>query len=260
MCRMHKNKKRFCGISIEREGIIIDKKIATEKLYEKILDWFRQQLISGELKEGETIPSERELATQFGVSRVPVREALRILEYIGIISNGPEGMQIQRVDFQILNPKVNFASKITKETIISLMEVRMFLESGAAYYAALRRTDEDLNKMRACIRQMSKALENPNVDEETLIRSSHDFHFCVIEATKNPVLENMYRNLYDLLEISKQYTMNKSSVSDSTLMDHEAILYKIESCNPDEASRYMKFHLNRALMKVPTDGEKQNRE
>ena len=73
------------------------------KYYEVILDWFRQQILSGQMKEGDTIPSERELAAQFGVSRVPVREALRILEYIGIISNGADGMIIQRVDVQLLH-------------------------------------------------------------------------------------------------------------------------------------------------------------
>ncbi len=215
-----------------------------------ILDWFRQQLIIGELKEGDVIPSERELATRFGVSRVPVREALRILEYIGIVSNGPDGMQIQRVDIQILNPKVNFASKVTMETITNLFEVRVFMESAAAFYAALRHTDEDIQKMRASIQHMSEVIEDPEADESAIINSSHDFHFCVIAAAKNPVLENMYKNLYDLLEISKQYTMIRSRVSDATLMDHEAILYKIESGNADEASKYMRFHLNRALKKL----------
>lgn len=228
----------------------IEKKGTSEKYYEMILDWFRQQIILGELKEGDVIPSERELATKFGVSRVPVREALRILEYIGIISNGPDGMQIQLVDIQIMNPKVNFASKITMETITNLFEVRIFLESAAAYYAAIRHTDEDIQKMRESIQHMSSVIEDPEADEDSIIKSSHEFHFCVIAAAKNPVLENMYRNLYDLLEISKQYTMNRNEVSDATLMDHEAILYKIESGNPDEASRYMKFHLNRALKKL----------
>ena len=58
----------------------MEKKASSNKYYETILDWFKSQIMSGELKEGDTIPSERELATRFGVSRVPVREALRILE------------------------------------------------------------------------------------------------------------------------------------------------------------------------------------
>ena len=101
------------------------------KYYEVILDWFRQQILSGQMKEGDTIPSERELAAQFGVSRVPVREALRILEYIGIISNGADGMIIQRVDVQLFTPGANFATEITQETIENLFEVRIFLESAA---------------------------------------------------------------------------------------------------------------------------------
>ena len=227
-----------------------DKKAAANKYYEKILDWFKQQLISGELREGDPVPSERELAALFGVSRVPVREALRILEYIGIVENSPDGMIIQRVDIQLLNPKANFASEITMETLENLFEVRIFLESAAAYYAAERRTGADIMRMQESIRQMSAAIDNPDADATALIKSSHDFHFHVIAAAKNPVLENMYRNLYELLEVSKQYTMRSTQVSDATLMDHEAILYKIESGNGEEASRYMKFHLTRALKKL----------
>lgn len=231
----------------------MEKKSASNKYYEIILDWFKQQLISGEMKEGDTIPSERELAARFEVSRVPVREALRILEYIGIISNGPDGMTIQKVDIQLLNPKANFASEITIETIENLFEVRIFLESAAAYYAAIRRTDEDIRRIRESIQQMAAAIENPDAEEKEIIKASHEFHFLIIAAAKNPVLDNMYHNLYDLLEISKQHTMNSSHVSYSTLMDHEAILYKIENRNPDEASKYMKIHLTRALNKIGRD-------
>ncbi len=233
---------------------MIEKKTSSNKLYEKILDWFRQQLILGELKEGDVIPSERELAAQFSVSRVPVREALRILEYIGIISNGTDGMVVQRVDIQILNPKVNFASKITLETITNLFEVRIFLESAAAYYAALRHTDEDIQNMRESIQSMSSIIENQEADEDDIVKASHNFHLCVIEAAKNPVLENLYHNLYDLLEISKHYTMSRNRASDASLMDHEAILYKIESGNADEASKYMKYHLNRAFKRLNPEG------
>ena len=96
----------------------MEKKASSNKYYETILDWFKSQIMSGELKEGDTIPSERELATRFGVSRVPVREALRILEYIGIVSNTADGMTVQKVDIQLLNPKANFATDITMETIV----------------------------------------------------------------------------------------------------------------------------------------------
>ena len=190
------------------------------KYYEVILDWFRQQILSGQMKEGDPIPSERELASQ------------------------------------LFTPGANFATEITQETIENLFEVRIFLESAAAYYAALRHTDEDIVQIREAIQAMSVAIDDPESDSESLTRSSHAFHLRVITAAKNPVLENLYRSLYDLLEISKQYTMRPESVSDSTLMDHEAILYKIESGNAEDASKYMKFHLSRALKRVMAEHEK----
>ena len=100
----------------------------TNKYYETILDWFRQQLNSGALKEGDVIPSERELASRFGVSRVPVREAFRILEYIGIISNEPDGMTVKAVNMQQMNLKADFARDVTMETLENLFEVRIILE------------------------------------------------------------------------------------------------------------------------------------
>ena len=135
-------------------------------------------------------------------------------------------------------------------------EVRIFRESAGAYYAALRHTEEDIEQIRKAITAMSAAIDDPDADSEAFTRSSHAFHLRVIAAAKNPVLENLYRSLYDLLEISKQYTMRPESVSDSTLMDHEAILYKTESGNADDASKYMKFHLSRALKRVMADHDK----
>lgn len=236
---------------------MIEKRTSTDKYYEIILDWFKQQIMTGQLREGDTIPSERELATQFGVSRVPVREAIRILEYIGIISNGPDGMTVQKTDMQFLNPMANFATEITLETLENLFEVRVFLESSAAFFAAQRRTEEDIRLMRQSVQEMSRALDNPEEEEEILIRSSHDFHFYVIAAAKNPVLDNIYSSLYDLLEVSKQYTVNHESAYESSLMDHEAILYKIEQGDAEEASRYMRFHLNRAMRRLLAQREKE---
>lgn len=231
------------------------KNVSANKYYEIILDWFKSQIISGALKEGDIIPSERELAAQFGVSRVPVREALRILEYIGIISNTSEGMQIQKVDAQMFQLNTNFATEITRETLEDLFEVRTFIESAAAYQAALRRTEEDLQHMRESIRQMSAVIDSADKDEEELIRASHQFHFQVVSAVHNPVLDNVYRSLYDLLQISKEYTLHVDCVSHSTLLDHEAILYKIESQDAEEASKYMQYHLSRAMTKLDAGTE-----
>ena len=159
-------------------------------------------------------------------------------------------MIIQHVDAQMMAPKINFASEITRETMENLFEVRVFLESAAAYYAAIRRTEGDLRGLKESIDLMADACLNESQNDEEVIQTSHDFHFKVIRMAKNPVLENVYRNLYDLLEISKHYTLNPADNLDSTLMDHEAIYYKIQDRDADMASKYMKLHLTRAKKKL----------
>ena len=238
---------------------MIEKKSVSDKYYEIILDWFKEQIMTGRFREGQVIPSERELAAKFGVSRVPVREALRILEYIGIISNTPDGVTIQKTNLQFFSPQANFAVDITMETLEYLFEVRIFLESAAAYFAAKRRTEEDIDHMRDSIHQMLDLIgSKEGHTEEELVKTSHDFHFHVFSAAKNPVLANVYQNLYDLLNVSKQYTLDARYVSDSTVMDHEAILYKIEKGDAEEASKYMKFHLFRALKKLKDRADKKS--
>ena len=222
-----------------------------EAYYEKILDWFKDQLITGALKEGDIVPSERDLAAQFGVSRVPVREALHILEFSGTISKTSDGMKIQVVNKQWVQPQVSFSPQMTQQSLEYLFEVRIFLESSAAQYAARRRTDEDIAQMRATIQKMLTAMNDPEqAGSDEIIRASHQFHRSMIRAAKNPILEELYGNLFDLLQYSKQNTLIVHHDLRSTVMDHEAILSRIESGNAAEAGQYVRFHLERALERL----------
>ena len=132
------------------------------------------------------------------------------------------------------------------------------LQEGQVWEAAMFAGNRHLDNLLWIVDANGLQIDG-TVDEvcslEPLKGKFEAFHFHVIEAAKNPVLSNMYRNLYDLLEISKQYTMKPTEVSDATVMDHEAILDKMESGNADEASRYMKFHLSRAMRKLNPEEE-----
>ena len=129
--------------------------------------------------------------------------------------------------------------------------MRIFLESSAAQYAALRRTDEDIAQMRATIQKMLTAMNDPEqAGSDEIIRASHQFHRSMIRAAKNPILEELYGNLFDLLQYSKQNTLIVHHDLRSTVMDHEAILSRIESGNAAEAGQYVLFHLERALERL----------
>ena len=114
------------------------------RFYEYVIDNIRQMIADGELQAGQKLPSERELAEKFNVSRVPIREALKILEYMGVLDSSPgDGTYVKNTSAQSLVSKMDFSFDATADTIRDLLELRIVLETFAAYHAAQRRTDED---------------------------------------------------------------------------------------------------------------------
>ena len=222
--------------------------------YYEIVDEIKALIVNGTLKNGDRMPSERELAERFSVSRVPVREALKILEYMGVLENiSGEGLYIRDIDIHDLIKKLNFAYTATSKTILDLFELRITLESTACYYAALRRTDDDIDVIRRCLERMRTILSTNGYTAEELLELralSHEFHTCVVNSAHNSVLSSVYQYLFELLDISKQYTMNSSNSSYDTLLAHEAILSKIVQRDSEGAKSDMNGHLTFARHKL----------
>ena len=162
------------------------------RFYEYVIDNIRQMIASGELKAGQKLPSERELAEKFNVSRVPIREALKILEYMGVLDSSPgDGTYVKNTSAQNLVTKLNFSFTATADTIRDLVELRIVLETFAAYHAAQRRTDEDIAEIRQLLQDMRAAKKNNDGSPEAVqkLRAySHGFHRGIVKAAHNVVL------------------------------------------------------------------------
>ena len=118
---------------------------AGARYYEYVIEGIKDMIARGELKSGEKLPSERELAGRFNVSRVPIREALKILEYMGVLdSSRGDGTYVKNFTMEDSIGKIAFALTATTDALMDLLELRINLETFAAYYAAQRRTDEDI--------------------------------------------------------------------------------------------------------------------
>lgn len=222
--------------------------------YYEIIDEIKALIVNGALKTGEKMPPERELAERFGVSRVPVREALKILEYMGVLENVPgEGLYIRNIDIPELIKKLGFAYTATSRTILDLFELRITLESAACYYAALRRTEEDIDVIWNCLARMRTLLRSDGNSAGELLELralSNEFHTCVVNAAHNSVWSSVYQYLFELLDISKQYTINSNIGSYDTLLAHEAIFNKIVQKDSEGAKSDMNGHLAFARHKL----------
>ncbi len=216
--------------------------------YEAVIQKLKAMIASGELKQGDKLPSERELAEKFNVSRVPIREALKIMEYMGILdSSQGDGCRVKNITVSDFIHKMDFVVHITPDTMVDLQEMRISLETYAAYRAALRRTDEDLADIQQVLLEMRKAKRDPNQDSEPTIQNlrelSHKFHRYLVRATHSSVLTSVYENLYEMLDISRQFTISTSGISYNSILAHEAVFNYIILQDAEGARTSMSEHL-----------------
>ncbi|MCC8059508.1 MAG: FadR family transcriptional regulator [Clostridiales bacterium] len=216
------------------------------RCYEQVIDYIKGMIARGELKQGDRLPSERRLAEQLNVSRVPVREALKILEYMGLLdSNQGDGTYVKKNNMKELFYKMNFVTTVTAETLRDLLELRVDLESFAAYNAAKRRTQEDIDKLQETIVNMREAKKGQLTDDniQRLRQMSHNFHRYMVQAAHNAVLVSVYENLYELLDISRQFTIDSSGISYDSMMAHEVIFNRIVQRDAEGARDAIQEHL-----------------
>lgn len=218
------------------------------RYYEYVIESIKGMITRGELKCGERIPSERELAARFNVSRVPIREALKILEYMGVLdSSRGDGTYVRNITVEDIVGKLDFPITATADTLMDLLELRISLETFAAYYAARRRTDEDIAALGQAIQDMRNAKRVPDMDSDSVQRLreiSHAFHRLLVRAAHNSVLSSVYENLYELLDVSRQFTTSSSGISYNSILAHEAIFNKIIQQDADGARETMEEHLS----------------
>lgn len=220
---------------------IIDK--SSDALYVQIVERIRQWIRTGQLKEGDQLPSERELAEMFDVSRVPVREALKILEFLGAVQHVKgKGVFVQKIDVNQVIGSIDFLMSDPVHTLFDLFEARETIEVQATHLAALRRTDEDIMAIKAAIVEMEQNIEiGLDVSE-----ASGKFHAAVIAAAHNVVISKIYGLLADLLSYSRHQSLKNPERHEIALGYHKQILQNIVDGDAEAAVTVAKEHLSRA--------------
>ncbi len=218
------------------------KKVTNKKVFENILEQLRELMENGTLGPGNYLPPERELADQLGVGRSSLREALRVLEIMGIISNSPKrGTMIQSVNIEKALNTLSLMFFTSPSVTLQLFEVSKSVESEIAYYAALRRKERDLQRLNDSIITLSEA-----TNQDDFAREDHNFHFIIVDACRNIVFGQMLHMISTL--IYKQMLMTRQSIfmndgADKIVEQHKAIYEAIKRQNPDDAKMAMLDHI-----------------
>jgi len=228
----------------ERAFLLTFQPIKAKKIYEEIVEQIRGMITRGELKPGNKLPPERDMAEFLGVSRASVREALTALETIGILDIRPgEGTFVKRTSDSETFGSLTLLLSVEQTPEVQMMEVRRILETESAALAAKRATDADLQKIEESLLVM-KTAETISDAVDADVR----FHFAIAEATKNSVLLRIMNTVADLMHHTfrqdRENLYANPELGARVLSEHEAILKALQARNSDEAWSKMLEHIN----------------
>lgn len=215
--------------------------IQPERLYEQIVNQIEQRILAGELKAGDQLPSEHELAKQFAVSRTAVREAIKALREKRLVDIRPgRGTFIINGMPDAMRHSLGLLMRFGSVNGFSnLVEVREILEPEIAALAATRITDEYITAMREAIDIMETALDNVDVFAEADL----DFHLALAEATQNPIIPVLVDSIIDLLREQRKRIGLVEGGLQRGQSHHKKILKAVMRRDPQAARKAMQDHL-----------------
>ena len=200
---------------------------------------FQQLLGDGLLSPGTKLPSERELAASFGVARSSLRQALKVLEIMGVITQKVgDGSYLNKDASSVLAVPMEFLFLLDDTSLGELTEVRLMVEPALAAKAAERATSDDI----AALRQSVVELEHSQGDRVRLVAADLMFHRAIFQASGNRLTERLFHIVHKAM-LNMMMVTSQMVDLEHTLQFHLPILKAIEQRDPTLASKLMSDHL-----------------
>ena len=232
-------------VSDPQEVIDKFKEVTVKKPADMVITQIKDLITSGVLKPGDRLPAERTFVEKFGVGRGHVREALKQLEFYGILKTLPQsGTYVAALGTKALEGLLANVIDPEKDNLSALLETRLILEVNAARLAAEHASRKDLIELI----RVHEAFRGHIKNGDSGTAEDHRFHQKVAALSKNPVL----CSLITLIAQSTDAYLNEQNndpdgIDPITLREHEAILQAIKQKEPDQAALAMEEHMKTVL-------------
>lgn len=191
---------------------------------------------------GEKLPNEIELSGELKISRTTLREAFRILAVNGVVEIRRGLGTFVREDFQIDKEGVSSLADV-KTDIWDLYEMRLIVEPEAAYYAAMRASDEEIGHILRLGQQIEEEIAGGKDRTET----ERNFHKAIAKATHNEFMTKLLPVIYQAIDKGVQLSKKKSKAVSDTVQDHKTIMEFLGMRNGEGARSAMKIHILHAM-------------
>jgi GntR family transcriptional repressor for pyruvate dehydrogenase complex len=214
--------------------------VSPVRAYERVVEQIEQAVFTGRLKPGARLPSERDLMTQFGVSRSTIREALRVLQSNGMVQSragDPRGPEVLAASSENLHKSMNRLARASM-SLGELLQFRMLLEGSSYQLAAQLRTVGQLAEMETALSAMTEAVD---IGYTAFSDADVAFHDAVARATQNTLIvvcSNVVRGVVlDLIADRLAHADDRHALMLSYLRHHSEVLQAIRDGDGPLASR-----------------------
>jgi DNA-binding GntR family transcriptional regulator len=202
--------------------------LAPRALYEEVAELLRQRIFRRELEPGGWI-DEVKLAQEYGISRTPLREALKVLAAEGLVT-----MKVRRGAY---------VTEVSEQDLAEVYHLLALLESDAAAVVAERATDAQLQELQALHRELESAVK----DRERFFALNERFHMRLLEVAGNRWRNQMVADLRKVMKLHRHNSLLKSGRIGESLAEHAAVMKALVKRDPEAAMRKMREHFHNGL-------------
>jgi DNA-binding FadR family transcriptional regulator len=223
------------------------KQARQNRTFENILSQIQESILEGKLKQGDKLPSERDLRDIFKVSRGTLREALRALEQKKLIQirtgvNG--GAFVRQLDTQQISESLDLLLRYQKISLKELEEFREAVEPLVAAQATKKASKTDIKKLRMLVDSMGKGLIAKQPDYDDLIGKDREFHLTLSRISRNRVFESVLGTVYENINrYFDTFLPKDAEILKATYKDLRKIVVSIEAKDPDKVHSMVQRHI-----------------
>ncbi len=206
--------------------------LSPRALYEEVAELLRQRIFKRELEPGSWI-DELKIAEDYGISRTPLREALKVLAAEGLVT-----MKVRRGAY---------VTEVNEKDLTDVYHLLCLLESDAAGVVVTQATDEQLRELQALHEELEAAGREGRQDRERFFEINERFHMRLLEIADNRWRNQMVADLRKVMKLNRHNSLLKSGRIGESLQEHRAIMAALLARDADTTVRAMQAHFAHGL-------------
>jgi DNA-binding GntR family transcriptional regulator len=207
--------------------------LAPRALYEEVAELIRQRIFSRELEPGSWI-DELQIAKAYGISRTPVREALKVLAAEGLVT-----MKVRRGAY---------VTEVSEKDLRDVYHLLSLLESDAAAVVAATASPADLKKLQSLHAELEAAGKPGKEKHDKFFEVNEAFHMCLLELSQNKWRDQMVADLRKVMKLNRHNSLFKTGRITESLAEHQAIMAALNAKDPVATAARMREHFANGLM------------